>query len=892
MTTATAVRTTGTVSFPSFQSYFTSWRHLPGIGLTPTPAHLTNSISLGLVRGLIPPPGLLTSLSRILTPIRKSDPTKALTLFAETSVEAAAAKVALQLAIGGSPEPLHSPVAFHRFVKQDLTRAIPEDLLVQATQAERVPGLIREHLAALTALTSYPDQYAYVQQQCEAARERYYHALYSAPKTVDTAGLIHTFTSSYLTHLRLATPSLEGWLESLTPVSSLAIVGPAQSDATFCPRVVVARWLSQELPARWARKILPIGMIRYFLEKQQAGSVLAEVKKGCARLRKPMPAGTAATIAPEVVRTVVDPQAIWTALPAEHRASVPRPRLVLDDLSTSLSGDDASEETSVRTRPTVSVAADLASPAPTMPVPSSPVPLYVPSLTRTCFPFLESLMKQDETLSGLAQAMQTAGIRSLESLSLRDQALLLASVYPAHAASCRALVAELDAQTRTFGPEEFGTELGAMQETRQMSPFWMDLESGMHVVIAEDADSDGGEILERQSDGVGLNVIELDAQWDPEPQPSLDLTMDEQATLQSALASKGIADPRQLTVLELVDVIRDAVPSQAEALAAFRTEYAAWQARDRARSRALSLDLLQERLNAPGTLATKFGRHTSPWVQLLVTEALRTPQAPNPGVVLAGTLLPAGPVVDLDHPIVVATWITQMAQDRELFHELTVNPEAPESRAYLGLVPEAVLPSAELQKLASDLEVALVREAREALWASDEAALHPKLDAAVRRLAMDRGLDAAALLNVVSETIVPKWTQKNALYSALALAFITGTDGVVEGRRTWMTRIRRDGRRAWITRWIRPVAAIAYAVQRAGHWKARALQWGGLTPTEAEAYVRTLPDFEREFIRVRLHSAFGFMHERFGAQRITPTMPLGTAVRRSRQLAAKVHAAA
>jgi hypothetical protein len=897
MTSPASARSTGTLSFPSFQRYYTTWQSMPGIALTPVPDQLRDCLSLGTVPPLMPPAPLWSSIRSLVLPPRPSDSASlaAHRLFAESAVAALAAQAALHIALGRHEDLLTSPDAFHHYVRQELSRAIPEPVLARATHAPQVPPLIRTHLAALAALTSYPDQVAYVTRQREAAYDRYYHRLTHATPHTTPADRIHAFTVAYTRHLQSVAPKLDHWFARLTPSTSLAIVGPAQSDATFCPRLVVARWLSQELPARWARQLLPIGMIRYFVERLGPGRLLAEVQRGCARLGRPLPSVSSAALLPhDLVRQTIDPQVLWQALPTEIRQRVPRPRLVLDDLSASLTGDDLGEDTTTRSashdaRP-VSVPHDLPLPTPSFAKPLPPR-LAIPETTLACFPFLAPLVKRGDPFSALSHALATRGVRSLDALSLAEQAQLLADVYPAHADSCRAFAADLAAQTRTFAPEEFGTDFGAIAETRELSPFWMDLESGCHAVISEE-DPDGGELVETGANGVDLQIVELDAANDPEPQPSFAFSPEEQAALQQALATKGLTDPNALTTIEWLDLILETLPNAAPQVSAFRAEYDAWQARDRARSRSLSLDLLQERLNAPSTRATRFGRHHSRCLQLLVTEALRAPRAPHPTLVLAGMLLPSQPIADLDHPVAVASWISTMAADPDRFRELTIDPEAPATRATLGLTHEAVLPSAELAKLASDLEVALVREAREALWASDEAALHPKLVAATERLARDRGLDPSTLVTVVSDTIVPRWRRNNVLYSALALAFITGRDTRRDGHSVWTTRIRHDGRAAWILPWLKTVAAVAFTVQRASHWKARALQWGGLTPADAEAHVRHLPDFEREFIRVRLHSAFGFMHERFGDRRITPTMPLGTAVRRSRQLAGHIHAAA
>lgn len=880
----------GTLVFPSFQRYYTTYSTMNGIALTPAPATLAGLVSLGMVRGLTPPAPLLSALHGILAPAQAQDPDKAPRLYAEMLVKGLTAKAALSMLLGGSERLRSDARAFHTFVTTEMDRVIPGQILLDATANPAIPGMITGHLTHLMGLSDYAQQLDYVQTQQASTRDAYFQTLYAATPSITSAERIHAFVTGYQTHLQAAQPVLDRWVSSITPQTSCAIVGPAQSDATICARVVVAQWLSALLPMYWARTSLPVSVIRSAMEARQAGSFLTEIKRGCLAIKHAFP--TSLNVPESMVRTLIAPQAIWKALPADVKASIPRPTLVLDDISASISHEDTKTgvlvpvETSVISAPKPVLHKSIAS------------PMSFSTLTLSCFPFLAKLVASSDPCTALNAALTGLGVRSLDSLTLSEQAVVLARVYPQHAALCTALTETLTAQTRVFGEEEFGTDFGAMQETREMSPFWMDIEAGRHVTISEDG-VDGGEILERDGSGVGIDLMELDAAWDPEPRPSFVFTTEEQAMIQAVMAERGLVALEALTVLDLVSLIQDLLPGRQTEIEAFRSEYAAWKSRDAARSRAMSLDLLQERLNAPGTRATKFGRHASRWVQLLVTHALRQPAVAHPELVLAGTLLPDGTVIEIsagtapsgatswdhDHPLVVANWIRQVSQDASVFHELTVDPSAPDSRAFIGLTPDAVLPSAEIQKLAQGVELALVREAREALWASDEAALHPKLEAAVAKVAADRGLDPHVLLQVVSETIVPAWQRKNQLYTALALAFITGQDAVVDGKRIWKTRIRRADKRAWIARWIRPVAAVAFTVQQTAHWKSRALAWGGITAAEAEAYVRSLPDFELEFLRIRLHSAFGFMSPKFGEQRITPTMPLGTAVARSRSLA-------
>jgi hypothetical protein len=307
---------------------------------------------------------------------------------------------------------------------------------------------------------------------------------------------------------------------------------------------------------------------------------------------------------------------------------------------------------------------------------------------------------------------------------------------------------------------------------------------------------------------------------------------------------------------------------------AFQQRWNAWKERDRARAQRLSLDVVQERLNAPARRVT--GRQTNhtrhPAARVLVTRALRALDQPHPELVLAGQLLPDHTVVGHELPDEVAAWITRVATDPELLREFTADPDAPAHLAGIGLTPDSVLLTQDLVRLKADIGFALLHEAGSALWDGDSA----RLNAAIDKIADERGLDATELRAFAQDEVAAQWRRCDLLYTGIAVAFVAGRqDGI-----RWATKLDMKGRRSWIQPWVQRVAAVVFHVQHTPHWKSRALNFGGFrSPSEAQRILAGISRFEREFIRLRIGGAFAV-----GAHRC-PRPSLGVLTQRVRALA-------
>lgn len=410
------------------------------------------------------------------------------------------------------------------------------------------------------------------------------------------------------------------------------------------------------------------------------------------------------------------------------------------------------------------------------------------------------------------------------------------------------------ATVTVYDAQSYGTEFGEVQAVAEASPLWLDIEeNGLQP---------------------GLQLLDLP---EPEPMPTLALSEDEQATVQTALDARGLS-LGSITTPALLALLREALPSHQEALDTFEERYQGWMEREQQKAQRLSLDLIQERLNAPGRriLDRRAAARRHPAARVLVTRALRTPQQPHQELILAGLLLPSNDVQGTDDPVAVADWLHQVAIDPELFHEFTKDPDAPAHLANVGLTTEGVFSTGDLARLSDDLQLAILKEAGGAIGLLQGP--NPRLEAAIAKIAHDRGLDIQLLRGYVREVL----QRNDRLYSAIGIAFVCGQS---QGTH-WQTKMRMDGRRGWIRPWIQAVAAVAYHVQHAAHWKARALAFGALTPAEASGIWTRLSAFEREFIRIRVHSIFTYTSAALGANRLVPTMPLGLAVQRARDLAA------
>lgn len=317
-----------------------------------------------------------------------------------------------------------------------------------------------------------------------------------------------------------------------------------------------------------------------------------------------------------------------------------------------------------------------------------------------------------------------------------------------------------------------------------------------------------------------------------------------------------------LLMLELPEA--EPIAAAGESQEAFQVRWDAWKERDMARAKRLNLDALQERLNAPARRLTS--RHLNAKRQdaakVLVTRALRTSDQPHPELVLAGQLLPDNMVEGAESAESIADWITQIASTPELLTEFTADPDAPAHLAGIGLTAESALPTQDLAKLRNDIIFSLSREAGRAMWSGDAV----RLQAAIDKVAAERGLDPVALAAFVQDDVAKAMKQHDLLFTGIIAAFVSGRSEGIQ----WVTKLQLDGRREWIRTYVRSVAAVLVDTQRTPHWHARALQFGGFTsPAEFKQALSGLTRYEREFIRVRVSTCFAV-----GGHRTT--MPLGT----------------
>lgn len=425
-----------------------------------------------------------------------------------------------------------------------------------------------------------------------------------------------------------------------------------------------------------------------------------------------------------------------------------------------------------------------------------------------------------------------------------------------------------------FAPEDAMTPFGRSQEIAEMGDLYADWEAKALGSSSDDADAVGFEDRDR---GYGRHLIEVGGE--PEPRPALSLSAEEQTAMEHTLQMYQETSLDYLDYELVITILATALPHRMEDIMAYEEEHLQWAARERERAQRLALDLVQERLHQPGTNAARYGRAHNPVLRKVVTKALAAPDMTHPELALAGSLFMDAPAaMGDDTPETVAEWISQTAADPELFTELTANPDAPAPYNGIGLTHETLLPTGDLTKLWNSVKLALTKEAKSALWSGTA---EDQLAAAINKIAEERQLDSVELRQLLEPQIIAEWRKRETLYTAVAVAFVTGT----HNGPAWQTRIRVANRANWIQPWVQKVAAVAFIVQNAPHWKRRALEFGGITPTQAQEIVHSMDSFEREFIRRRIHCVFGFMSTRFGEMRITHAMPLGIAVRRCWELA-------
>lgn len=878
---------TGLLVFPSFWSHQAKYREIPGMAIATSMPDFAQAAGVTMLPLFAPTPDMLAAYRG---PAAASSSDLRWIQQAQLAVKIHAASFAHQLVLASSIKSFDL-ARFQTYVIQNLDRHIPAEVIKTQAANPTVKAYILEIAKALltiqasAAAGSYPQQVALVKAYQERAYDEHEFAIRQTRAIPSARDREEIFRHSYQELLTQRKPAIDSWLQTITPSTKMAFACWECSDDVFCHRVLTAKYIQQTLPALWARQQLPIGVIRHFMERIHPNRIRLEVTEVLAKEGKPAP--KPGMIDETLVRAYVNPETIVSVVPAKYLEWIPKPRIVIDDLTSTDFLDDQDLHGVSSVSVPLSISHESTSPV-TLPTVALPTPVYVPASYFAAFPFLKDAARKPDGLQPLFQAARAQGLIDLDLLPYEQRASLIGQAYPGLKHTMQEAVSDLAQKTRRIAEGDCATDMGRAQDVRESSPMWLHIENLQGITVSESTDDSGvSEVFDYESGGgtPGLRVI--DPAWEAEPLPQLSLSDDEKAAVHAELAKIDRTLLEALTVPEAVRVLRAALPHRQDELDAFDVEHARWVEQERQKARRDSLDLLQERLNAPGTLAAKFGRQEYPWIRTLVTSALDAPDAPHPDVILAGTLAPEHPIADPENPWATARWVQQMAMNPELFMELTIDPDGPEHLSKLGLIHEAVLPSAALQSLWKTIEIALVREARETLWAPADSAkpIHPKLEQAIRRLAQERALDADVLLDLTLRKIVPAWKKRDGLFLPLALAFVTGFDQKAENGLRWASRIKRTGKASWIQPWIEQVAAVAYEVQNARHWKDRALSWGGLTPQRAQEIVQAMTSFEKEFIRVRLHSAFGFMSPRFGQNRITKEMSLGKAARQSRILA-------